>query len=310
MFLLSNLLDVFRPKRWYRNLSMVLGVIIAVKLLPIHASALFTHHHVGTFILAFIALCFVASGNYGINEVLDAKSDAHHPQKKFRAIPSGKVSPRLVIILSVIFYVLGLVIVSFSHNIALVISVGLLLISGIVYNVPPIRLKDKAYVDFTSEALNNPIRFLVGWYAVANSSQIFPTSFLLAYWFAGVFLMAAKRFGEIRLINNKKKAAAYRPSLLHYDQEHLIMAMIGAVAASYFMFGVLCFKYSVDLVIILPFAVGWIIWFFKLAFEENTVVKDPERIFEKKGFLLYSLVIGLLFTYFFYTGNHFLNWVK
>jgi decaprenyl-phosphate phosphoribosyltransferase len=289
---------------------MVLGVVIATKLLNIHAANLLTSHHVTTFFIAFGSLCLVASANYGINEILDAKSDSHHPQKKHRAIPSGRVSVRLVALISVFFYIAGMLLVGLTHNLSLFISVGLLLISGIVYNVKPIRLKDKAYVDFTSEALNNPIRFLVGWYAIANSSQIFPASFLLAYWFVGIFLMAAKRFGEIRLIGDRKQAGRYRPSLLHYDQEHLLMSMVGAIASAYFMLGILCFKYSLDLVIVLPFAVGWIMWFLKLAFEENTIVKDPERIFEKKGFFAYSLLVGILFIYLFYTGSQFFNWAK
>ena len=35
---------------------------------------------------------------------------------------------------------------------------------GCLYNIPPIRTKDHAYVDVLSESINNPIRFLVGWY--------------------------------------------------------------------------------------------------------------------------------------------------
>lgn len=310
MSLVKNLLDVFRPKRWYRNLTMILGVVIAIKVLGYTGHTLFTADHITTFLMALVSLCLVASGNYGINEILDAKSDAHHPQKKHRAIPSGRISVKLVFSISLALYAVGVALAALSGNWPLTLSVVLLLVSGIVYNVPPIRLKDKAYVDFTTEALNNAIRFMVGWYAIARPSDIVPASFLLGYWFIGVFLMAAKRFGEIRLIGNRKKAGQYRLSLQHYDEEHLLMSMTGAVAAFSFMLGVLAFKYSVDVVLVLPFIVGWVIWFFKLAFEENTIVKDPERIFEKKGFLIYSLVTAAVFLYFFYTGNQFLGWIK
>ncbi len=307
---IKNLLDVFRPKRWYRNLTMVLGILIAVKVLALPSSQIFTATQIEHWVIAFVSLCLIAPGNYGINEILDAKTDAAHPQKKHRAIPSGRIGVRLVLNLSLLWYVLGMSLVLLAGSWALTISVGLLLVSGIVYNVPPIRLKDRAYVDFTTEALNNAIRLMVGWYAVASPHKIVPLSFLLAYWFIGVFLMAAKRFGEIRLFNDKAKAAAYRLSLQHYDEEHLLMSMIAGLAACSFMLGVLSFKYSVDIVITLPFIIGWIVWFFKLAFEENTIVKDPERIFERKGFLFYSLLTVILFGYFFYTGNTFLNWVK
>jgi decaprenyl-phosphate phosphoribosyltransferase len=310
MFLIKNLLDVFRPKRWYRNLTMVFGVLIAVKVLDLSTSEIFSSTRISTFILALVSLCLVASANYGINEILDAESDSHHPQKKTRAIPSGRVSIKLVLGISLALYVLGLGLSFLSHSWPLIISIALLAISGFVYNVPPIRLKDRAYIDFTSEALNNAIRLMVGWYAVANAGQIVPASFLLAYWFLGVFLMAAKRFGEIRLINDVSRAAKYRASLQHYNQENLLMSMIGAVSAFSFMLGALSFKYSVDIVLVLPFIIVWIIWFLKLAYEENTIVKDPERIFEKKSFLIWSLLTLGLFAYCFYTGDQLLHWVK
>jgi hypothetical protein len=151
---------------------------------------------------------------------------------------------------------------------------------------------------------------MVGWYAVASVSQIVPATFLLGYWLLGVFLMAAKRFGEIRLIGDRAEAAKYRLSLGHYDQEHLLMSMIGAVSGFSFMLGALCLKYSVDIVAVLPFIIAWVVWFFKLAFEQNSIVKDPERIFERKGFLFFSLATVILFAYFFYTGNQFFSWIK
>jgi len=43
----------------------------------------------------------------------------------------------------------------------------LLLIMGVVYNVEPLRSKDKPYLDVISESVNNPIRFLVGWFVLA-----------------------------------------------------------------------------------------------------------------------------------------------
>jgi decaprenyl-phosphate phosphoribosyltransferase len=308
--MIKNLLDVFRPKRWYRNLTMVLGSVIALKLLHISFHQITRASTLTHFFIVLIATCLVASGNYGINEVLDAEADSHHPEKKHRAIPSGRISARLVIYLSILWYVLGLAMVAALGNVAVFVSVALLFVSGIVYNVPPIRLKDRAYVDFTSEALNNPIRFLIGWYAITNSHHIAPASFVLGYWFLGVFLMASKRFGEIRIINNQKTAKKYRLSLAHYTEEKLLMSMIAGLTAFSYMFGALSLKYSVDVILVLPFIVGWVVWFFALAFEKDTIVISPERIFEKGYFMSYSIIVLAVFIFCFYTGNQFLGWVK
>lgn len=310
MELVKNLVDVFRPKRWYRNLTMILGSIIALKLLNISLDTALQPPILIHFILALLGVCLIASGNYGINEVLDAESDRHHPEKKNRAIPSGRVSAKLVVGLSALWYILGIVLVALTGNVALTISAVLLLISGLTYNVSPIRTKDRAYIDFTTEAINNPIRFLIGWYAVTDSHHIFPASFVLGYWFLGVFLMAAKRFGEIRVINNQEKAGKYRKSLAHYTEEKLLMAMVASLTAFSYMIGALSLKYSVDVILVLPFIVVWVVWFFVIAFEHNTIVISPERILEKKYFASFSVLTLVVFLYFFYTGDQLLGWVK
>ena len=51
----------------------------------------------------------------------------------------------------------------------LVVTLFGLWVMGCVYNLPPVRTKDHAYVDVASEAINNPIRMLVGWYIVTST---------------------------------------------------------------------------------------------------------------------------------------------
>ncbi len=297
------LLDVYRPLRWYRNLFMVIGAMLAYKLNALEWSAELTSNA----LWGFLSLCLIASGNYGINEVLDAKADQYHPQKKHRAIPSGKIAKTTVTFYSILLYAAGIGVLIPLGNYPLLFSVGLLLLSGIVYNIPPIRIKDYPYLDFLGEALNNPIRLMVGWYSVSTVEQIVPSSLLLAFWFLGAFLMASKRFGEIRLMNDKEQEGQYRKSLKHYTQENLLIAMMGCISAFSFMFGALCLKHGVDLVLLLPFIIVFILWFTKLAHEPNSIVKDPERVFEKKGFFAYSLFLVALFFYLVFTQDQWLG---
>lgn len=298
-------LNVYRPLRWYRNTFMLLGALLAIKITGIGISDSYEG-----ILYAFISICLVASGNYGINEVLDVEQDAQHPQKRFRAIPSGKISKTPVVIISIILYACGISIVLPSKNIMLVISVSLLLLSGILYNVRPLRLKDKPYMDFIAESLNNPIRLLVGWYSVAPSNRLVPSSFILGFWFLGMFLMASKRFGEYRFFKNKNKLIEYRKSFKYYTEERLVISMIASLSSFMFMLGALCMKYSIDLALFLPFVIVFIVWFFRLAYEKNTIVKDPERVFERKLFLLYSIVVCGVFIYLLFSGNQILGFLK
>ena len=77
------------------------------------------------------------------------------------------------------------------------LTVVALLTMGVAYNARPVRSKDRAYLDVLSEAVNNPLRFLLGWFALAPY-VLPPLSALLAYWMGGAFLMAIKRYSEYR----------------------------------------------------------------------------------------------------------------
>ena len=55
-----------------------------------------------------------------------------------------------------------LVFVSLAVSKLFFLTSCLFLASGWIYNVSPVRTKDRAYLDVTSEALNNPIRLTLG----------------------------------------------------------------------------------------------------------------------------------------------------
>src|SRR5690606_37839768 len=73
------------------------------------------------------------------------------------------------------------------------------LISGLIYNVNPLRSKDRVYLDVITESINNPIRLMLGW-AMVDATALPPSSLLLSYWMGGAFLMTVKRFAEYRSI--------------------------------------------------------------------------------------------------------------
>lgn len=292
-------LAIFRPNRWYQNGLMLIGALVAVRLLGVSLE-----DHLREIGVSLVSLCLLASGNYGINEVFDAGADRFHPLKKKRAVAAGKTNRTLVILLSLLLYTVGLGLIFPLNNSALSLSLGLLILSGYLYNVPPFRLKDVAYLDFIFEAINNPIRLLIGWYGVAKPNELVPSSFLVAFWCMGIFLMAAKRFGEIRFLKGKGNLALtlYRPSLRSYSEQQLLLVMIAAMGAFNYMFGALSMKYNIDLIIMLPLITIWVVWFLKLAYEENTVVKDPERIFEKRGYVVFSLAVLAVLAFLFFSN--------
>src|SRR5439155_4014758 len=70
---------------------MLLGVLLALFYRPDS----FAWQSVRALALGLIATCLIASSNYVLNELLDAKTDRMHPVKRHRPVPSGLVDTDL-----------------------------------------------------------------------------------------------------------------------------------------------------------------------------------------------------------------------
>jgi decaprenyl-phosphate phosphoribosyltransferase len=68
-------------------------------------------------------------------------------------------------------------------------ALALLLLSGIVYNVPPLRLKDRAFLDVIAESFDNSIRLWLGYCALVSPPHVPPLPIVLAWWFFGALLI-------------------------------------------------------------------------------------------------------------------------
>jgi len=249
-------------------------------------------------VLALLAAGLVASSNYILNEVLDAPHDALHPVKKHRPVPSGQIRLPWAYFGWIVFALTGLGLAwtlgweFFLANLALWIM-------GCVYNIPPIRTKDKPYLDVLSESVNNPLRLLMGWYVV-RADVLPPASLLAAYWMVGAFFMAVKRFGEYRRIANPDIASQYRNSFNHYNEQKLLVSITYYAVAFGLFFGIFLLRYRVELLLSIPFIAGFVGWYIHLGFLKDSPAQYPEKLYKQTGFMLYSLscvgiMIALLF---------------
>src|SRR4030088_1131847 len=194
-------IQIARIDHWFKNVFVLPGIIAAIGSDPTHVPAgLWINILVGLF-----ATCLVASSNYVINEVLDAKTDRFHPVKFARPVPSGQVSIPLAYVQWIVLMVVG-VGLGLTVSIPLAITLFVLWIMGCLYNIPPIRSKDVAYIDVLSEAVNNPLRMLAGWF-IGSTTSFAPASLLLSYWMVGCYFMAIKRYAEFREIGDVTVAA-------------------------------------------------------------------------------------------------------
>jgi decaprenyl-phosphate phosphoribosyltransferase len=289
----SNLQDysrVFRPAHWFKNLFMLIGSATAVIIFKGEISL----ENIKLTVIAFICTSIAASANYGINELLDSEYDKFHPTKKDRPLASGRISRKSVLIVSVICAAASGVLSFFFLPRGAFYAILSLMIMGFFYNVKPFRTKELPYLDVISESINNPIRFIIGWYAV-QITFFPPASFLIALWAFGAFLMACKRLAEYRFIDNPVLAAQYRNSFKHYTQEKLIVSIIAYVSMVSFSVAVICIKYDISIILAVPIFIAAIVWYFNLTLKKDSPAKEPEKLLKHKEFYIFTVLTIAVF---------------
>ena len=275
---------ITRPSHWFKNVFIVPGILLAFFFKP----DLISGKAVLNIVLGLVCACVIVSSNYVLNEILDAAFDIHHPEKKLRPIPSRQVS---VPIAYAIWAGLGILGVGAGFLITVPFGVaGLLLwVMGVLYNVPPIRLKDAHYADVLSESLNNPVRLALGWYSTGMAAPP-PSSIIMAYWMFGAFLMAVKRFAEYRQIGDPCRAANYRNSLSYYNEEKLLVSILFYAGFFGMMSGVFITRYRLELVLASPLVVYAMAYYLHIGFKPNSPAQRPENLFRQKKLALLVLI--------------------
>ena len=248
-------IQIARVDHWFKNTFMLLGVLVAFFYEPSSV----TWSSLPQIGLGLLTTCLVASSNYVLNELLDGPTDRFHPEKKHRPVPSGKICPLYAIMEWVLLGAAGVVVASMLSS-PFVMSALTLWMMGIVYNVSPVRTKELPYLDVLSESVNNPLRLLLGWFAVVPD-KVPPLSLILAYWMVGAFFMATKRFAEYRHIADAKTAAQYRQSFGFYTENRLLVSMFVYATMSALFSGIFIVRYRVELILFVPLAarVFWLL---------------------------------------------------
>jgi len=277
-------IQIARPDHWFKNIFMVPGVFLFYFF---HAD-LRGDIQWSLILTGFMATCLIASSNYVMNEILDAPKDRFHPVKRYRPVPSGKVKPRLGWAWWAVLSIIGLS-MGFMISISMGVTLLALWVAGCAYNVPPVRTKDKPYLDVLSESINNPLRLLLGWYSTGHGN-LPPASALLAYWMFGGFLMALKRFAEYRTIANKQTASDYRKSFGFYNEERLLVTVLFYVAFFALLSGYFIARYKVELILASPAVAFTMAYYFRIGFKPDSPVQFPERLYRQKGLMLSVLV--------------------
>lgn len=267
-------LDIARFDHWVKNVFVLPGVIVGLAMGDVAPSVRLGQR----LVVGLFAIGLVASSNYVLNEVLDGPFDALHPVKKLRPVPSGRVNVKLAYSWWLLLGAVGLAMASWCGTPLMAICLALL-VMGCVYNIQPLRTKDVPYLDVLSEAVNNPLRMLAGWFIVAPNAFA-PGSLLASYWMIGCYFMAIKRFAELRLVDGQS-LVQYRAVFAHYTEQRLLVSIVFYASTATLFLGAFVMRYRLELVLSFPF-VAWVMAvYLSIAFKPNSAAQAPERLYRE-----------------------------
>ena len=284
-------ISIARFDHWPKQIFMLAGVLLAALLLEDYSLLWSVNVLIG-----LLAVSLAASANYVINEWLDREFDLFHPTKKNRPGPLNLINSSGIYIEYVLFIVVSIML-ALSINTSFLVCLIALLISGIIYNVKPFRTKDLIYLDVMSEALNNPLRLLLGWFVV-SPNIVPPASLIIIFWLGGAFLMAMKRFAEYRFISEQhgaKQAGKYRASFKYYTSDRLLLLSFLMALLAGFCFATFVVKYRAEYLLLFPLVGLLFTYYLYLALQNNSIVQTPEKLFRDRPLILLTFVNVLAF---------------
>lgn len=277
-----------------KNIFVLPGIVIPLSILRVIPEHFFSH-----LLWGLVSTTLIACSNYVINEYLDAPSDRKHPIKKTRPAAQGLISAPLAYSQWLAMMAAGIYLALKVSNL-FALAAAALWVMGCLYNIRPIRTKDVVYLDVITESINNPLRLLLGWYMVTDT-LIPPVSLLVAYWMFGCYLMALKRFSELREIGDPGVAGSYRKSFRYYTAQSLLRSVLFYASLAMLLFGAFIIRYRIELILSFPFISWMMSTYFDLSFKPQSPVQNPEKLYREKPlmFQLGFTVVSFIFLLFY-----------
>ena len=213
---------VVRPAQWVKNLMLIFP--------PFLGGAIFSPGLISKGITPFISFCLASSSTYVINDIIDREKDLHHPRKRHRAIPSGKMPISAAYILAAVLLA-GAFVLGVRINATFLLILICYIIISLAYSL---KLKEMPIVDLFCISAGFVLRMQAGGviFAVKISDWLFLSVFLLS-----IFLSTGKRLSEKNTMG--ENAGNHRRSLLAYPTGFLDGTMYmtgGTVLVTYTMY--------------------------------------------------------------------------
>ncbi len=287
-----------RPRQFIKNGVVFLALVFTVGLdwqpnrpgswLPLLARTM----------LAFIAFCGVAAGEYLNNDAADVENDRHHPLKRLRPIAAGDLSAGVARRAAAVLLALGLVLgLPLGWRFTLVLASYALLVLGYTY-----LLKRVAVLDVLTIAVGFVLRAMAGAFAI----RVPVSPWLYLCTILGALLLAInKRRHELLLLDagapqSRASLAQYTPALL----DRMSAAVTAATVIAYSLYTLTAATVPANHVMVatVPFVVYGVLRYRHLVYRRNKGGSPDELIVQDRPLfvclLLWLTTAGILLSVF------------
>ena len=270
MHSLADFFTLLRANQWYKNLVIFIPVIFSLNLL--RPELVFISS------LGFVSLCLVSSAYYIINDLADRKKDLLHPEKRRRAIASGKVSAVPAITLSVLLLAASLYLASMLSTVFLY-AVAFIFFMSQLYTF---FLKDEAFADVIAIAISFMVKAISGIFIIWAQFSLW---LIVCTFFLALLLGFGKRRFELIMLG--KKAAQHKPVLRHYSTailDSIVTISAAGLLIAYSLYSILAGNHL--LITTIPFAFYLIARYISLIYTGSAISGNPEKIFTDARMML------------------------
>lgn len=214
------MLRLARPRQWVKNAFVVAPLFFS----PWAVNS----RNVALAAIAVVVFCLLSSAVYVINDYFDREADRLHPEKKFRPLASGEVTPRQGITLAMIL-VAASAALSFLLPRGFALFAGVYFVLNLLYSV---RLKQVAIVDVLIVAAGFVLRIDAG----AMVIDVVPSVWIsLATGLLALFIALAKRRDDlVKTMSNTHRASLSGYNLRFVDA--CLAVTLGALLVCYLMY--------------------------------------------------------------------------
>jgi len=275
---ISDIIPLFRPHQWYKNLAIFLAIIFSQNILNLN--------YLEKTFYGFLILIIISSTNYILNDLIDIKRDHINPEKRKRPLASGRITKKFAIITFLILLFSGLTL-AYSINLLFFYSVLGMFILSTLYTF---YLKNIIFADLLAISSLFVLRAIAG--AVIINVQISPW-LIIGVFFLALFLVTGKRYGELNFL--KEKSSDHRNVLGSYSKKLLfsLFDIFLAILILSFALYSISSKYKY-LILTTPLFIYILLRYYFLILSNNKIIRNPEKAITDPPLLIATILFIIL----------------